>query len=290
MKSNSDGPRELDVCVSSLRELAAAFVCTATLLLHGLTPASAADIAIRQAWSRATPKGAQVAAGYLTIENCGNSADKLLSASTPIAGRAEIHEMLDEDGVMKMRPMNGGLVIPPNGKLTLAPGGSHLMFVELRSPLAEGKQVPVSLEFEKVGQINISLQVTGMGAKDPQPSATSEGIVRSTSSEADPFFTHIHDPRVMANVTVSPGRSGPVEVLVQLEDPQENALAAEGLSVTLTGSDSGSAPISTSAERIASDTWRAHVVVSRAGKWKLALRIAMTADDTIEIAAPILIE
>ena len=290
MKSNSDGPRELDVCVSALRELAAAFFCAAILLLHGLTHASAADIAIRQAWSRATPKGAQVAAGYLTIENRADSADKLLSASTPIAGKTEIHEMLEHGGVMKMRPIKDGLTIPPNGKLTFAPGGRHLMFVELRSPLVEGEQVPVSLEFEKAGQIDISLQVAGIGAKGPQPSATSEGTVRATASEADPFFTHIHDPRVMANVTVSPGRSGAVEVLVQLEDSQENALVAEGLSVTLTVPDSGSAPIFTSAERIASDTWRAQMVVSEAGRWDLALQIAMTAEDKIEIAAPILIE
>ena len=290
MKSNYDGPRELDVCISALRDLAAAFFCAAILLLHGLTHASAADIAIRQAWARATPNGAQVAAGYFTIENRADSADKLLSASTPIAARAEIHEMLEQVGVMKMRPMNEGLTIPPNGKLTFAPGGRHLMLVELRSPLAEGEQVPVSLEFEKAGQINISLKVAGIGAKGPQPSATSEGSVRSTASEADPFFTHIHHPRVMANVTVSTGRSGAVEVLVQLEDPQENALVAEGLTVTLTGPDSGSAPISTSAERITSDTWRAQMVFSEAGRWDLALQIAMIAGDKIEIAAPILIE
>ena len=95
---------------------------------------------------------------------------------------------------------------------------------------------------------------------------------------------------LMANVTVSPGRSGPVEVLVQLEDPEENPLAAEGLSVTLSNPDSGIAPITTTAERIASDTWRARMLVSEAGKWSLALRIAMTSKEKVEIAAPILIE
>src|ERR1700730_15091563 len=174
MKRNSVGPRELDVCVSSLRELAAAFVCTATLLLHDLTPASAADIAIRQAWSRATPKGAQVAAGYLTIENRSNGADRLLSASTPAAGKVEIHEMLDAGGIMKMRPVTEGLTIPPSGHLVLTPGGSHMMFLELKSPFSEGEQIPGSLDFENAGQINISLEVGGIGAKGPQLSAPSE--------------------------------------------------------------------------------------------------------------------
>jgi periplasmic copper chaperone A len=94
----------------------------------------------------------------------------------------------------------------------------------------------------------------------------------------------------MANVTVSPGRSGPIEVVVQLEDPQENALPAEGLSVTLTGPNGRSAPITTSAERISSDTWRARMFVPAPGKWALAVHIAMTAKEKIEIAAPILIE
>jgi copper(I)-binding protein len=263
---------------------------TATLLLHAMTSACAADIVVRQAWSRATPKGAQVASGYLTIENRSNSADRLLSASTPAAGKVEIHEMLDAGGIMKMRPVTAGLTIPPSGHLVLTPGGSHMMFLELKSPFSEGEQIPVSLDFENAGQINISLKVGGIGAKGPQLSAPSEPTARLSASGTDPFFTHIHDPRLMANVTVSPGRSGPVEVLVQLEDPEENPLAAEGLSVTLSNPDSGIAPITTTAERIASDTWLARMLVSEAGKWSLALRIAMTSKEKVEIAAPILIE
>jgi copper(I)-binding protein len=264
--------------------------CTATLLLHAMTSAFAADIVVREAWSRATPKGAQVASGYLTIENRSNSSDRLLSASTPAAGKIEIHEMLDAGAIMKMRPVTEGLTIPPSGHLVLTPGGSHMMFLELKSRFSEGEQIPVSLDFENAGQINISLKVGGIGAMGPQLSAPSEPTARLSASGADPFFTHIHDPRLMANVTVSPGRSGPVEVLVQLEDPEENPLAAEGLSVTLSNLDSGIAPITTTAERVARDTWRARMLVSEAGKWSLALRIAMTSKEKVEIAAPILIE
>lgn len=247
----------------------------------------AADIVVREAWSRATPEGAQIASGYLTIENRSNSADRLLSASTPAAGKVEIHEILDAGGIMKMRPVTERLTIPPRGHLVLTPGGAHMMFLQLKSPFSEGEQIPVSLDFENAGQINISLKVGGIGAKGPQLRAPSEPTARLSASGADPFFTHIHDPRLMANVTVSPGRSGPVEVLVQLEDPEKNPLAAEGLSVTL--SNPGIAPITTTAERIASDTWRAD---ARLGGRQMEPRASDSHDveGKVEIAVPILIE
>jgi periplasmic copper chaperone A len=195
MKRSTDGSRRLDICVSAIRELVAALACAAALLTHGLTSASAADIAVRQAWCRATAKGAQAAAGYLTIENRGDSADRLLSASTPLAGKVEIHDMLQTGGVMRMRPMEEGLTIPPNGEVVFAPGGGHLMFLELGAPFAEGEQVPVSLDFEKAGRIDILLEVGGIGAKGPRLGALSEGTVRlATNAADDPFFTHIHNP------------------------------------------------------------------------------------------------
>ena len=277
------------LCVARPRAAAIAFVTA--LLLSAPTSADASDIAIRDAWSRATPKGAQVGAGYFTIENRGNSADRLLSASASIAGKVEIHEMLNAGGLMRMRPVKEGLIIPAGGRLAFAPGGSHIMFLELKTPFVEGDQVRVSLEFEKAGKMNASFEVGSIGAKGPRFGATtSETTHHSIARNAEPFFTHIHDTRLMANVTVSPGRSGPVEVLVQLEDPQENALAADELSITLSNTDSGIAPITTTAERIANDTWRARMFVSTAGRWSLSLRIAVTPNENVEIAAPILIE
>jgi copper(I)-binding protein len=226
----------------------------------------------------------------LTIENRGNSADRLLTASSPVAGKVEIHQMLDAGGIMKMRPMKEALTVPPNSKLAFAPGGSHLMFLGLRSPFSEGEHVPLSLDFENAGKIEVSLEVGGMGAKGPQLGASYQGDVAPMASGPDSFFIHIHDGRVMANVTVSPGRSGPVEVLVQLEDAQEKPLGVEGLSLTLSNPDSRIAPITASAEPIAGDTWRARLFVSGVGKWNLALGIAVTANEKIEVAAPILIE
>jgi copper(I)-binding protein len=127
----------------------------------------AGDLVISQAWSRATPGGAKVAGGYLTIENKGTTADKLVSVSADIAGKAEVHEMAMDNGVMKMRPLDKGLVIDPGKTVKLAPGGYHLMLQELKGAFKEGEKVPVTLEFEKAGKVAVSLDVQGVGAHAP---------------------------------------------------------------------------------------------------------------------------
>ncbi|HEX9214238.1 MAG TPA: copper chaperone PCu(A)C [Bradyrhizobium sp.] len=127
----------------------------------------AGDLVITQAWSRATPGGAKVAGGYLTIENKGTSADTLVSVSADIAGKAEVHEMAMDNGVMKMRPLDKGLVIDPGKTVKLAPGGNHLMLQELKGPFKQGDKVPVTLQFEKAGKVAVSLDVQGVGAQAP---------------------------------------------------------------------------------------------------------------------------
>jgi hypothetical protein len=127
----------------------------------------AGDLVISQAWSRATPSGAKVAGGYLTIENKGTAPDKLVSVSADIAGKADVHEMAMDNGVMRMRPLDKGLVIDPGKTVKLAPGGFHLMLQELKGPFKEGDKVPVTLEFEKAGKVTISLDVQGVGAQGP---------------------------------------------------------------------------------------------------------------------------
>ncbi|WP_027550653.1 copper chaperone PCu(A)C [Bradyrhizobium sp. Cp5.3] len=127
----------------------------------------AGDLVISQAWSRATPSGAKVAGGYLTIENKGTAPDRLVSVSTEIAGKADVHEMAMDNGVMKMRALDKGLAIDPGKTMKLAPGGFHLMLQELKGPLKQGDKVPVTLEFEKAGKVAISLDVQGVGAQAP---------------------------------------------------------------------------------------------------------------------------
>jgi len=134
----------------------------------------AGDLVITQAWSRATPAGAKIGGGFLTIENKGSAADKLVAVSGDIAGKIEIHEMTMNDGVMKMRALDKPLAIDPGKTVKLAPGGYHLMMMDLKSPLKKGDKVPVTLEFEKAGKVEVTLDVQGVGAQAPG-SASSGG-------------------------------------------------------------------------------------------------------------------
>jgi copper(I)-binding protein len=127
----------------------------------------AGDLLISQAWSRATPGGAKIGAGYFTIANKGSTADKLVSVSGDIAGKIEVHEMAMNDGVMTMRPVEQGLTIDAGKTVTLAPGGYHLMMMDLRKPLKQGDTLPLTLEFAKAGKVAVTLDVQGVGAKGP---------------------------------------------------------------------------------------------------------------------------
>jgi copper(I)-binding protein len=127
----------------------------------------AGDLVITQAWSRATPRGAKVAGGYLTIENKGTTPDRLLGGAADFAGKVEVHEMAMDNGVMKMRPLDKGLAIDPGKTVKLAPGGHHLMMQELKGALKQGDKVPVTLQFEKAGNVTVSFDVQGMGAQAP---------------------------------------------------------------------------------------------------------------------------
>ena len=127
----------------------------------------AGDLVISQAWSRATPGGAKVAGGYLTIENRGSTPDRLIGGAGDIAGKVEVHEMAVNNGVMTMRPLDKGLTIEPGKTVKLAPGGYHLMMFDLKGQLKQGDKVPVTLEFEKAGKVTLSLEVQGVGAQAP---------------------------------------------------------------------------------------------------------------------------
>ena len=146
----------------------------------------AGDLVITQAWSRATPGGAKVGGGYLTIENRGSTPDRLAGASAGVAGRVEVHEMAMNNGVMTMRPLDKGLVIEPGKTVTLAPGGYHLMLFDLKSPLKQGEKVPVTLDFEKAGKVSLSLDVQGVGAQGPANSDGSSGQMQMKKTPDHP--------------------------------------------------------------------------------------------------------
>ena len=127
----------------------------------------AGDLVVSQAWSRATPGGAKIAGGYLTIENKGAAPDRLIGGSAEIVGKFEVHEMAMNNGVMTMRPLDKGLAIEPGKTVKLAPGGYHLMLMDLKGPLKQGEKVPVTLEFEKAGKVKVPFDVQGVGAQAP---------------------------------------------------------------------------------------------------------------------------
>lgn len=144
----------------------------ATLALCGTLIASAANaheynvgnLHIGHPWSRATPKGATIGAGYLTITNNGGTPDRLIGGSIEAAPRLEIHSMTMDNGVMKMRPVTGGVEIKPGDTVALKPEGLHMMFVGLKEPLVQGQKIKATLEFEKAGKVNVEFLVEGMGA------------------------------------------------------------------------------------------------------------------------------
>jgi len=142
--------------------LAALLLAAVPALAHGF---KLGPLNIGHPWSRATPPGAKVGGGYLSIENTGAMADRLVSVSAPFAGRTEIHEMAVKDGIMTMRPLAAGIEIAPGAKLEFKPGGYHIMFMELKEPLKQGERRKGTLTFEKAGSVDVEFKVDSIAAK-----------------------------------------------------------------------------------------------------------------------------
>jgi copper(I)-binding protein len=286
--------RKADPMSSILRRstFAALACCMLVQPLHA-GDAAFGNLVVTQAWSRATPGGAKVAGGYLTIENRGAAPDRLLFGSTERAKKLELHEMAVSNGVMSMRPIAGGLTIEPGGSVKFAPGGNHLMLVDLDAPLRQGEQVPVTLTFERAGEIKALFDVQGMGAQAPAPAhdpeAVKTGAAPVIATDEKSFFTHLHAERAMANVTISPDRAGPVEIAIQLENADELPLTARAVTVTLGNSESGIAPVTVDAEQVSNDQWRVRMSAPVAGRRSLGLGITITASDIVNVVSPILI-
>jgi copper(I)-binding protein len=145
------------------------FALAQPLLAHGF---KLGDLEIGHPWSRETPDGAKVAAGYLKIKNNGTTADRLVSVTSPIAGKAEIHEMsVNAEGVMIMRPVDGGIEIQPGAEVELKPGSFHIMFVGLKQPTKEGVKFPGTLTFEKAGTVDVEFAVDAKAGNEADHSA-----------------------------------------------------------------------------------------------------------------------
>jgi copper(I)-binding protein len=132
-----------------------------TNLLVAVLLAAVTPLKVDDPWARATPPGAKVGAAYMKIT--GATADKLVGASSPAAARVELHVTEKKGDVMRMREVKA-YDIPAGGSFELAPGGSHLMLVDLKSPLKQGTKVPLTLRFEKAGEVKVELEVRALGA------------------------------------------------------------------------------------------------------------------------------
>ncbi len=123
------------------------------------------DIEIKQPWARASAtKNAKAGGAFLSLHNMGEKDDILLSASSPIAKKSEIHgHKMDDNGMMKMYEY-GPLTIPAKSMVELKPGGLHIMLMKLNSPLIEGKKVPITLNFKYAGDITIMVNIDKVGA------------------------------------------------------------------------------------------------------------------------------
>ena len=123
----------------------------------------AGHLEIEKPWARATPPGAAVGGGYFVIRNKGTAADRLVGVSSPASARVELHEMAMEKDIMRMHEVKG-IAVPAKGSVELKPGGFHLMFIELKAPFKPGDMVPVTLRFEKAGEVKSELAVESMGS------------------------------------------------------------------------------------------------------------------------------
>jgi periplasmic copper chaperone A len=145
-------------------------------------------------WSRATPKGAKVGAGYLTIKNTGTAPDRLVSGTTPAAGKMEIHEMSMDKGVMKMRPVPEGVEIKPGETVELKPSAFHLMIMDLKQPIVRGKPFKASLTFEKAGPVEVEFEVVAPGATPaaatPAPAAATPASTMPAGMPGMPGMKH----------------------------------------------------------------------------------------------------
>jgi copper(I)-binding protein len=129
----------------------------AFVMLSFAMPAGAADLQVRHAWARATPPGAGVAAVYLTIVG-GDVADRLTGASTDRAAMTQVHAITEHEGMARMREVDG-VAVPPGATVVFAPGGLHLMLMNLEAPLVAGQRFEVTLAFERAGRREVDVEV-----------------------------------------------------------------------------------------------------------------------------------
>ena len=156
-----------------MSQCGAAAVLALALAQFSTTAVRAADydvgsIHVSQPWARATPKGATSGAAYMTVTNNGKTPDRVACISSDASAECQIHSMtMDNNGVMVMRPVEGGLEIKPGETVTLKPGGLHMMLLNLKHPLEQGNSLQATLKFDSAGTLQVDYPIAAMGAAGP---------------------------------------------------------------------------------------------------------------------------
>jgi len=130
---------------------------------HAVAQEKEKPIDIEDPWSRATPPGSTIAVGYMVIRNKSEDRERLLSASSPLARKVETHVTLKDGGIMRMREVPG-YEVPGRGRVELKPGGAHLMLLDIKRPFKQGEKIPLTLRFERSGEMKVELEVRAAGA------------------------------------------------------------------------------------------------------------------------------
>lgn len=128
--------------------------------------ARVAGVSVKQPWARDSAGRSRVGVAYLTIVNDGVAPDRLLKVSTPAAKRASLHRSVLRDGIARMRPVDS-IDIAPGAEVALEPGGLHIMLMGLWEPLQRGDIFPLSLVFERAGEIDVKVEVLKPGSMGP---------------------------------------------------------------------------------------------------------------------------
>jgi hypothetical protein len=121
------------------------------------------EIRIAAPWARATAGMATVGAAYMTLDNTGATADRLIEASSPVAAKTEIHTHIIEGDIMRMRAVDG-VDLPPGETVEFQPGGLHIMLIGLKAPLQTGERFPLTLNFAEAGATMVEVEVLQPGA------------------------------------------------------------------------------------------------------------------------------
>lgn len=134
-------------------------VLAALIMTAAAASASACGLQIKDGWARATVEGMNMSGAFMVIHNCNKTDDRLTGGSSPVAERVEVHTHINDNGVMRMREVEGGLTLPAGAHTELKPGSYHIMFMGLKRPLKAGETVPVTLTFKNAKPHTVQLPV-----------------------------------------------------------------------------------------------------------------------------------